>query len=100
MLKRDLSHGLFSRELQALDELFSREPEDRTKWAGYGYSTAKREPSPQGTSLSKSKPKIDKSTISAPFPSPPFPSRPPSPVLHQPTPVNKPNVVKFIDKFN
>ena len=30
MLKRDLSYDLLSRELQALDELFSREPED---WA-------------------------------------------------------------------
>ena len=40
MLKRDLSYDLFSRELQALDELFSREPEG---WAEY---MAKREPSP------------------------------------------------------
>ena len=30
MLKRDRSYDLFSRELQALDELFSREPEN---WA-------------------------------------------------------------------
>jgi len=28
MLKRDLSYDLFSRELQALDKLFSREPQD------------------------------------------------------------------------
>ena len=33
MLKRDLSYDLFSRELQALDELFSREPEDWAQWA-------------------------------------------------------------------
>ena len=39
MLKRDLSYDLFSRELQALDELFSREPKDWAEWA-------KREPSP------------------------------------------------------
>ena len=32
MLKRDLSYDLFSRELQALDELFSREPEDLAQW--------------------------------------------------------------------
>jgi len=35
MLKRDLSYHLLSRELRALDELFSREPEDRAKWAGF-----------------------------------------------------------------
>jgi len=35
MLKRDLSYDLFSRELRALDELFSREPEDRVEWAGF-----------------------------------------------------------------
>jgi len=48
MLKRDLSYELFSRELQALDELFSREPEDWAEWAGFArdHSTAKREPSP------------------------------------------------------
>ena len=28
MLRRDLSYELFSRELQALGELFSREPQD------------------------------------------------------------------------
>ena len=33
MLKRDLSDHLFSRELQALDGLFSREPEDWAEWA-------------------------------------------------------------------
>jgi len=36
MLKRDLSYDLFSRELQALDELFSREPEDWAQWAKRG----------------------------------------------------------------
>ena len=48
MLKRDLSYELLSRELQALDELFSREPEDWAEWAGYARShyTAKREPFP------------------------------------------------------
>ena len=35
MLKRGLSYDLFSRELQALDELFSREPEDWVEWAGF-----------------------------------------------------------------
>jgi len=47
MLKRDLSYELFSRELQALDELFSREPEGWAEWAGFARShyTAKREPS-------------------------------------------------------
>ena len=44
MLKRDMSYELFSRELQALNELFSREPEDWADWAGF----AKREPSPGG----------------------------------------------------
>ena len=41
---------LFSRELRALDELFSREPEDRAEWVGSARShyAAKREPSPQG----------------------------------------------------
>ena len=48
MLKRDLSYELFSRELQALDELFSREPD----------YTAKREPLP-GNTVSKPKPKSD-----------------------------------------
>jgi len=38
MLKRDLSYDLFSRELQALDGLFSREPEDRVQWAKRGGS--------------------------------------------------------------
>jgi len=46
MLKRDHSHDLFSRELQVLDELFSREPEDWAEWAGSArdHYTAKREP--------------------------------------------------------
>ena len=39
MFRRDLSYALLSRELQALDELFSREPED---WAEWGYM-AKRQ---------------------------------------------------------
>ena len=40
MLKRDLSHDLFSRELQALDGLFSREPKDWAQWAGFARSGA------------------------------------------------------------
>jgi len=36
MFRRDLSHEPFSRELQALDKLFSREPEDRPQWAKRG----------------------------------------------------------------
>ena len=40
MLKRDLSYDLFSRELQALDELFSREPEARVEWAGFARAPA------------------------------------------------------------
>jgi len=40
MLKRDHPYDLFSREIQAPDELFSREPED---WAGL---VAKRQPPP------------------------------------------------------
>jgi len=48
MLKRDLSYELLARELQALDELFSREPEDWAEWA-------KREPSP-GNVISKPTP--------------------------------------------
>jgi len=49
MLKRDLSYELFSRELQALEELFSRDPEGWAEWAGSArdYYTAKREPSPK-----------------------------------------------------
>ena len=46
MLKRDLSDDLFSRELQALDELFSREPEG---WA----QRAKRGPTDIPTLLAK-----------------------------------------------
>jgi len=44
MLKRDLSYNLFSRKLQALEELFPREPEDWAERAGF----AKREPSSGG----------------------------------------------------
>jgi len=48
MLKRDLSYNLFSRELQALDELSSREPEDLAKWAGFArdHYIAKRDTPP------------------------------------------------------
>jgi len=48
MLKRDLSYNMFSREPQALGELFSREPEDLAKWAGLArdYYIAKRERTP------------------------------------------------------
>ena len=42
MLKRDLSYELLSRELEALEEFFSREPEDWTEWD-------KREPFPGNT---------------------------------------------------
>jgi len=31
MFRRDFSHKLFPREFQALDELFSREPDERGK---------------------------------------------------------------------
>jgi len=50
MLKRDLSYELSLRELQALDELFSREPEDWAEWAGSTRDrcTTKREPSSGG----------------------------------------------------
>ena len=50
MLKRDLSYDLLSRELQALDELFSREPEDGAQWAKRSPPTIpeeKFEPHPQ-----------------------------------------------------
>jgi len=46
MLKRDLSYDLFSRELQALDGLFSREPEDWAQWAKRGAVTSRPEPAP------------------------------------------------------
>ena len=48
---------MFSRELQALDELLSREPEDWAEWAGFArdHFAAKREPSPGGV-FSKAKP--------------------------------------------
>jgi len=43
MLKRDLAHEMLSRELQALGELFSREPE--AEWAGFArdHDTVKRD---------------------------------------------------------
>jgi len=67
MLKRDLSYELFSRELQALDELFSRGPEGWAEWAGSArdYYTAKREPSPGGM-ISKPDPKPTNQHINIP----------------------------------
>ena len=65
---------LFSRELQVLTELLSREPEDWTR----GHYTAKREPCP-GCILSKPAP--------APAPAPPpAPAPAPAPKIIAPTP--------------
>ena len=44
MLKRDAPYGLFSRELQALDELFSREPEAWAEWAGFAREPKRMSP--------------------------------------------------------
>jgi len=81
MLKRDLSYELFSRKLQALDELFSREPESWAEWT-------KREPSPGGGN-SKPDPK-------------PAPQPAPGPVLHHPVPINPqgPAVANFLKNHN
>ena len=72
MLKRDLSYGLLSRELQALDELFSREPEDWAEWAGYARShyTPKREPFPGNAISTPSKPTETSTYVSFPSPKP------------------------------
>jgi len=65
MLKRDPSYDLFSRELQALGELFSREPEDLAGFARDHY-TAKREPN-------RARPASPKECID--LPEPPKPSQ-------------------------
>jgi len=89
MLKRDLSYELFSRELRALDELFSREPEDWAEWAGSArdYYTAKREPSPGNIPTKR-----------APYTS----HRSPTPPLYDPRPgsVATPAVVNFLNTHN
>ena len=88
MLKRDLSYELFSRELQALDELFSREPEDWAGWAGSArdYHTAKREPSP-GNILPKRAPFFGFKNV---------------PPLYDPKPesVATPAVINFLNTHN
>ena len=71
---------MFPREIQALDELFSREPEGWAEWAGSArsYHAAKREPCP-GCTGSKSSPKPP-SRPSSPEP----PKRPYSPFDNPP----------------
>jgi len=49
MLRRDLPHELFSRELQALGELFLREPEDQAQWAKRESTRTKRTESNRNT---------------------------------------------------
>ena len=69
MLRRDLSYALLSRELQALDELLSREPED---WAEGRYM-AKRQGRKTGTPqpLGPSMPVYQPVQVPAPAPSAP-----------------------------
>jgi len=58
MLKRGLSYDLLSRELQALDELFSREPEDGAEWAGFARAPQdNKKGQANGAPANKSQPK-------------------------------------------
>ena len=85
MLKRDLSYDLFSRELQAMDELFSREPKDWAEWVKREFSTTQELRARMLERRSKDSPptppphpplvRVSTAPISLPSPAP----RPPSP---------------------